>query len=168
MSSEQLEQEKLKLEIEALKRPFYKTLGFWSFVIALVGVFAQDYLSKLESTQAKIEVKEAQEALELVKQQIEEARNERDKWIIKVKELKLEANSINQKIAEEKAQAPENSPQRQALEKVENQVNTLQQRLNDLLQFKVKIRYLNNSTKSQNDAQRIESILKNKFKLKEI
>lgn len=81
MSGGPLEQEKLKLEIQSLKRPFYKTLGFWSFIIALVGVFAQGYLSKLESIQAKIDVKEAQEFLAVAQQEAEEARNERDQWI---------------------------------------------------------------------------------------
>jgi len=68
MKREELELEKLELEIARLRQPQHKTWGFWlglfSAMLALAGIVVQDYLTKIESANAKYEMSEAKKIRE--------------------------------------------------------------------------------------------------------
>ena len=69
-TKEELEREKLKLEIKSLGMPWHKKpstwLGIISVIVATVGVFGQSYISKLERAEAKEDVREAQQMRETI------------------------------------------------------------------------------------------------------
>jgi hypothetical protein len=83
---EEFQKEKLRLEIEALKRPFFRLptfwLGFASAVVAIVGVFAQSYLSRIEKARAELltekankELKDIEARRDLTRKETEDLRN---------------------------------------------------------------------------------------------
>ena len=63
-TKQELEEQKLALEIEALKRPHSRNPTFWISVVtamvAVAGVFAQSYISKYEVAKADLGVAQAQ------------------------------------------------------------------------------------------------------------
>lgn len=79
---EELELRKLELEIDSLERPQTKTPTFWigvaSAVVAVVGVFAQNYLSNIQAAQAKLDKTEAERDRDKARADTESLSKQRD------------------------------------------------------------------------------------------
>jgi hypothetical protein len=78
LEEQRLKNKKLSLEIEELNKPSYRKLNTWTsalaVVIALGGVFAQNYVSSIKSESAKLETAKATEKSEAAKKSVDSAR----------------------------------------------------------------------------------------------
>lgn len=103
---EELELSKLALEVRHLQTPQTRTPTFWISVatalVAVIGVFAQNYLSNIQAAQAKLERAQAEQARDDAKRDIEELgkrrtalENENVKLLTSNKELTLENQRLD-------------------------------------------------------------------------
>jgi hypothetical protein len=94
---EELELRKLELEAKHLERPAFKTPTFWisvvSALVAVIGVFAQNYLSKIEAAQAKLDKTEAEQLRDKAKSEITQLTTQRTS-LAKVNADLTETNSV--------------------------------------------------------------------------
>lgn len=97
---EQLELEKLKLEVEALQRPLHKSSAFWlgalSVLLALIGVVAQGYLTRIETANARAEMENARKIKADAEVAVQGLNEEKNQLTQDVAALRQEAENLRQ------------------------------------------------------------------------
>jgi len=125
--------EKIKLEIAELKRPYHARPTFWisliGVIIALVGVFAQGYLSSINSAKAELEVNRARQELAQIEKKDAELRQKAQAWQKRIDTAELEVSTARQELAQiEKA----NLELSQEALTWQERINTLEQTIEGL------------------------------------
>lgn len=114
LTREELEQEKLRLEIEALNKRFTSTPTFWfglvSVIVAVVGVIAQSYLSRIESEKAELLTEQSKKQLAEIQQKRDFTQKQIDSNRLQIDILKAEKANLTKQTSNLIAAVQQKSP----------------------------------------------------------
>ena len=147
----------LKRNILTIDIPMLASI-LYLFCTSLIIVNKRDELNQINNQLNKVNI-----TLDQSQRQLEEASKELANKRTEIETAKRQLDELNTRFTVLKKSIPEDSPQQSSLSEVQQSIIELNQSLDSLLEYKIKIRYISGSEKIRQDALSIKKLLENKI-----